>query len=253
MQNRVHERCERGEASIGAYVTLADPAAVEVAAIAGLDFVRLDAYHHPPGPAALGQLIGVAAAAGVTPWVRVRNDPWEIAFVLDQGALAVTVPNIGTVDEARAVVQAASYPPLGIREMNRPIRYHDVPLDGYLAWAEREVMVGCQIEDEAGLVNHESIVSVPGLDVIHTGRNDLALALGVPGQPLHPTVLAAEERVVNAALEAGKEVSLHHPLTRDGIERARRWRDRGVRILSFDLDRLVLLREYRGLVAAMTP
>jgi hypothetical protein len=57
-------------------------------------------------------------------------------------------------------------------------------------------------------------------------------------------VLDAEKRIVEAALEAGKQVSLLHPLTPDGIERTLRWIEQGVRILTVDSDYRVLMREY---------
>jgi hypothetical protein len=54
-------------------------------------------------------------------------------------------------------------------------------------------------------------------------------------------------------MSAGKQVSLHHPLTEDGIRRARRWQHRGARIFSFDTDRALLARDLEAMAAAIAP
>lgn len=242
--NRVQQQYQAGKPSFGTYITFPTSAAVEVAALAGFDFVRLDSYHISYNPETLENMIRTAYAHNVTPWVRVRNDPWVIMTTLDLGAQMITVPNVGSAEAARSAVNAAFYPPKGDREMSRPLRFRGLSAPEYLEWAQSQVVVSCQIEGRDGIENYQEIVKVDGLDVIQTGRGDLSLALGVPGEEFHPKVLEIEERIVTAALEAGKQVSLLQPLTEDGINRTQRWIEQGVRILTVDSDYRVLLREY---------
>ena len=242
--NLVKRNCLDGKPSIGTYVTLS-PAAVEIAAVAGFDFVRLDPYHVPCTVETLANMVRAAFAHGVTPWARVRNDPYEIMTALDLGVQAITVPNCGTVDAARAAVDAVHYPPRGNREMSRPLRLRSLGSEEYLEWSRTQLMLSVQIEGPEGLENYRDIVRVEGVDVVQTGRNDLSQALGVPGENLHPKVLDAEKRIVFAALEAGKEVSLVHSLNDDGLERAARWIEQGVKIMTVDSDYMVLLETYR--------
>jgi 2-keto-3-deoxy-L-rhamnonate aldolase RhmA len=179
-----------------------------------------------------------------------------IMTVLDQGAQAVTVPNVGSAAAARAAVAAAFYPPRGEREMSRPLRFRGLSAREYLDWVDKEVILSCQIEGRDGVENYREIIAVNGVDCIQTGRGDLSLALGVPGEEFHSKVLEAERRIVETALATGKQVSLLHPLTPDGIQRMEEWAKRGVRILTIDADYRVLLREYgAGLKAlrARTP
>jgi len=242
--NRVKQRYQARQPAFGTYVTLPTPAVVEVAALAGFDFVRLDAYHVAYNPETLENMIRAAYAHGVTPWVRCRNDPWVIMTTLDSGAQALTIPNVGTAEVARAAVRAIYYPPRGEREFARPLRFRALSNADYLEWVNRQLILSCQIEGSDGLENYREIVRVEGVDCIQTGRGDISLALGLPGEELHPRVLEAAKRVVLAALEAGKEVSLLHSLTPDGIERTLRWIEQGVRILTLDNDSRVLQREY---------
>lgn len=242
--NRVKQLYREGKPSFGTYITLPSAAMVEVAALAGFDFVRMDAYHINYNPETLENMVRTAYAHNVTPWVRCQNDPWVIMMTLDTGAQAISIPNVGSAEAAGAAVQAAFYPPKGEREMSRPLRMRGLSAKEYLDWSRDEVILSCQIEGRDGIDNYKEIVKVEGVDCIQTGRGDLSLALGVPGEDSHPRVLEVEERIVEAALEAGKQVSLLHSLTEDGIERTRHWIKQGVLVLTVDSEYRVLLREY---------
>lgn len=244
-ENRVKQRYQQGKPSFGTYIMLQTPTAVEVAALAGMDFVRIDPYHVLYNNETLENMIRTAYSYDITPWVRVRNDPWVIMTTLDLGAQAITIPNVGSAAEARAAVEATFYPPKGDREMSRPMRMRNMTAPEYIDWANSNIIVSCQIEGRDGIENYKEIVKVEGLDAIQTGRGDLSLALGVPGEEYHPKVLETEKRIVDAALEAGKQVSLLHSADDDGVERSLRWIEQGVKILTLDTDYRVLVRHYK--------
>ena len=252
-KNRLKLAAQAGRTAYGIYVTQPAPALVELAAQAGLDFVRIDAYHGTMSAETVDALIRAAYAGDVTPTVRVANDPVQILSVLEQGAMALTVPDVESAEQARAVVQASRYPPRGRREISRPVRMIGEPSDAYFRWADEELVVSVQIESRAGLDALEEIVAVDGLDMVQSGRQDLALSLGVPGQPSHPKVLEAEERIAEAAWKAGKWVSLHFPPAPDAVERARAWSARGVQVITIGGDTQILfaaLKERLGVVKA---
>jgi len=140
---------------------------------------------------------------------------------------------------------------VGEREMNRPLRFRGLSAKDYLEWARDQVMLSCQIEGRDGLDNYKEIIAVDGVGCVQTGRGDLSLALGVPGDEFNPRVLEAEKRLVLTALEAGKQVSLVHPLTSEGIERMQQWKRQGVQIHTVDADFRVLLREYEAGLKAL--
>src|SRR5438067_9216230 len=162
-RNRVKQLYRAGKPSFGTYVTFPTAAMVEVAGLAGFDFVRLDAYHVAYNPETLENMIRAAYAHDLTPWVRCRNDPWEIMATLDLGAQAITIPNVGSAEAARAAVAAAHYPPTGEREMSRPLRLRGLSAREYLDWAANELIVSCQIEGRDGVDNYREIVKVEGV------------------------------------------------------------------------------------------
>src|SRR5947209_19368396 len=108
-QNRVKQLYREGKPSFGTYVTFPAAAMVEVAALSGFDFVRLDPYHIAYNPETLENMIRTAYAHDLTPWARCRNDPWEIMMTLDLGAQAISIPNVGSAAAARAAVAATHH------------------------------------------------------------------------------------------------------------------------------------------------
>ena len=249
MLNRVKERYTQGKVALGSYITFPAPAVVEVAANSGLDFVRLDTYHYGFfNPETLENMIRTAYSYNVTPWVRLRNDPWLIGMTLEMGAQALTLPNCSSAAEARAAVDAAFYPPKGKREMSRGFRFQSMSVAEYREWASTQVILSCMIEGMEGLENYREIIAVEGIEVIQVGLSDLSQAVGVPGAKDDPKVLEAEKRVIMTALEAGKQVSIVHPNTPQGIERTQRWIEQGVRIVVVEKEARLLEREYSAVV-----
>ena len=120
--NRVKQLYTAGKPAFGTYVTFPTAAAVEVAALSGFDFVRLDPYHLHYNPETLENMARAAYAHAITTWARCKNDPWTIMMTLDAGVQAISIPNVGSAAEAKAAVAAAFYPPKGEREMSRPLR-----------------------------------------------------------------------------------------------------------------------------------
>src|SRR5262245_25247986 len=92
---------------------------VEIARLAktaGFDMTYTDLDHSTMTLDATGQICLAALSAGVVPMVRVRaNTPEYIQRVLDGGALGIVAPGICSAAEAREVVKAVKFPPLGER------------------------------------------------------------------------------------------------------------------------------------------
>ncbi|MFN8521599.1 MAG: aldolase/citrate lyase family protein [Chloroflexota bacterium] len=251
LKNALKAAAAEGRTAFGMYVTQPAPSIVEVAAQAGLDFVRIDTYHGTMGAETVDSLIRAAYAAGITPTARVQNDPVAILSVLEQGCMGITVPDVEDAQTARGIVQASRYPPKGIREISKPQRMMAVSAGDYFRWADEELIVSAQIESKRGLDNIEEILAVDGLDMVQSGRNDLSLSLGVPGQPNHPLVIAAEDRIIDAALTAGKMVSISFQPAPDALQRLGNLAKRGVQCITIGFDSQVLFQAMRDRVAGI--
>jgi 2-keto-3-deoxy-L-rhamnonate aldolase RhmA len=205
MRNPVKERLTQGEPTIGYWLSLAAPAAAEVLAASGIDWLMIDTEHSPAGGETVEHMLRAMKGTPVVPLVRVAaNDPALIKQALDRGALGVLVPLVGSAEQARAAVAASRYPPAGIRGVagTRASGY-GADLPRYFEEWNRQVLVAVQIETVAALEQVEAIAAVPGLDVLFIGPNDLSAGLGCFRRFDHPDFRGAVRRILEAARRAG--------------------------------------------------
>ena len=118
--NSVKEKLARGE--VVASITVRLVPTVEIVRIAkstGFDSLYIDLEHSSFSIETTSQLCIMALEAGLPAFVRVpANTPEYISRVLDGGALGVIAPGVRSAAEAKAVVDAAKYPPLGARGLS---------------------------------------------------------------------------------------------------------------------------------------
>ena len=204
--NLVLQKLRAGEAAYGYWVTSGSPLIAEAAAHLGYDFLLLDRQHGHWGFDATVQAMQAIGPTDTMPVARVlRNDPAFINQVLDLGALGVIVPLVNSREEAQRAVQAAKYPPAGIRSAggSRLMLYGS----DYMQAANDETLVAVMLETRQAVERAEEILSVPGVDVGFIGPSDLAFSLGV-------TAFASDEheaalqQVLQAGNNAGKPVGM---------------------------------------------
>src|SRR5262249_2259423 len=137
---------------------------------------------------------------GTPAFVRVPwNNPGDIMKALDAGAQGVIVPMINSAEEARAAVGACRYPPDGYRSWG-PIRAA-LGVDGYApATGNRRGVVAVTPETAAGAAAADEIVSVPGIDAVYVGPNDLAVTHGI--NPSADAFNDEHARIVESVLAA---------------------------------------------------
>ena len=114
--NKLKKNLQSGKVVIGPFLKLADPAIVEIAGLAGFDFVIIDTEHGTISFETAQNLIRSAEIAGITPIIRVsENSPALILRSLDIGAQGVQVPQVSTKDDAVRAVEATKFFPQGSR------------------------------------------------------------------------------------------------------------------------------------------
>jgi 2-keto-3-deoxy-L-rhamnonate aldolase RhmA len=198
-------RLRGGEVTIGGWLSLPDLSVAEILAGVGFDWLLIDAEH---GAFDLGTLQTVMAGFRGTTTVPIVRVPWNDAVrikqVLDLGAEGVLVPQVGSAEEARAAVAACKYPPDGIRGFG-PRRASDWGrnIDRYVGTANDEIVVILQVESVAMANDIDTMLDVPGVDVICLGPNDLSGSVGLLRQTGHPTVAGAIAHVHARCLARG--------------------------------------------------
>lgn len=188
---------------------------VEVARLmktAGFDFLFIDLEHGSTSVETAFTISVAALDAGISPIVRVPHMDLKLATrCLDGGALGIVVPHVDTPEEARAVVDALRYAPLGHRSIGGgfpQFGFAPVPAMEAVKSLNEATLVVVMIETPRAVENAEAIAAVPGIDVLLMGTNDLCLEMGIPGQLGDPRVAAAIDTVVAACKRHGKWAGL---------------------------------------------
>ena len=212
--NPVRARLKRGESCVGTWLMLAEPVAAQMMATTGLDWLTVELEHSHLTIEHAARSCAIIAAMGCVPLVRVPiNSTENIKRVLDTGAWGVVVPMVNSGAEARAVVDAARYRPLGQRSIggNLPAVNFGTDAATYYARANEEVLVVVMAEHVDAIANIDEILSVPGIDVVFVGPNDLHASLGVAPafESDLPEFNAALEKVRASAVAHGVAPGIH--------------------------------------------
>jgi 2-keto-3-deoxy-L-rhamnonate aldolase RhmA len=206
---KLRERLSKGQIALGTAVYSFSPTLVEIAGYCGLDFVRIDTEHAWRKDSTIEYMIMAAELGDITPVVRVdKDDPYIIRKVLEIGAQGIVVSHIDSKEEAEKVVEAAKFPPRGIRGFGMCHSAKWAPDKDWMNWSNEEPMIGIMVESTEAVNCIEEIMAVEGLDFALFGPADYSISAGVPTETSHPKVLDAIEKTIKAAEEKGKAVAL---------------------------------------------
>jgi 4-hydroxy-2-oxoheptanedioate aldolase len=182
---------------------LGDPGLTARIAGAGFDWIVLDQQHGAVGPDRLVELARSHDHSAAELAVRVGTaDAASIGRALDVGARIVIVPLVQTADEARAIVAAANYPPVGARSWGPLTPLWGAPTPTAAAARPR---LWPMIETRSALERIDEILAVDGLDAVFIGPYDLALALGLSLAELLADDAGPLATIVAACRAAGVE------------------------------------------------
>lgn len=199
-----------GGKAINGWCSIPSGVTAEIVARAGFDMVTIDMQHGLIDYQTALAMLQAMAASPVPKFVRVPwNEPGIIMKCLDAGATGIICPMVNTPADARALVEATRYAPLGRRSYG-PTRAAALYPD-YVARAGGLVQVFAMIETAEALANRDQIMAVEGLSGVYVGPADLGLSLGHPPTltPGAPEVLDAIAAVLASARQAGLLAGLH--------------------------------------------
>jgi 4-hydroxy-2-oxoheptanedioate aldolase len=200
----------KGNTVFAGWCGLPYPLVAELIGREGFAAVVLDQQHGLWDTASI--LAGIAAVhqSGSAPIVRIPvGDFAMVSRALDFGAEGIIAPMINTAADARALVAAAKFPPLGERSWgpHRAMIFSDIEDPKiYLRKANDLSVVFAMIETHKALDNLDAILATPGIDGVFVGPFDLSIALadGKTVDPDSKEVDAALSKIAKAAVGAGK-------------------------------------------------
>lgn len=207
-RNAVKRRLAAGEVAVVTAGHSGSADTIDLMGSLGLDGFWIEGEHGPFGWDELGDQSRAADLWGMAALVRVsRLDPSLIVRALSLGAHGIVIPGVRTAEEARAVVRAVKFAPIGERGVTLGRRSYGRP--DFLHGENDETVIVVQLEDSVALANAEAIASVPHLDVAMVAQNDLAQSMGHLGDPGHAEVQGAMAATLSriAALGPGHAVA----------------------------------------------
>jgi 4-hydroxy-2-oxoheptanedioate aldolase len=254
LRNRLRELIDNRSSALGTFITLADTVAVELAALAGFEFIVIECEHAALSLETVQNHLRAAKAHELGTLVRVpARDHGFVQRVLDIGAEGVLVPHISDPAAAARTVSAARFPPDGHRGMYPISAAAQFGAHGFAGVREltealnRNVVVAFMIEEASAVDQIEDIATTIGVDLVVVGPSDLSASLGVIGDPQNPRLVAAVDRIFNACRQAGVKFGM--PADHAGYRlSAAELRDQGAWFLTGGSDVGLLLNGYRAAV-----
>jgi 4-hydroxy-2-oxoheptanedioate aldolase len=212
--NPVKQALQAGRPSVGTWLSLGSITAARFLARSGFAWLTTDIEHSLVDWETATHMFAAVADADCTALARVPSNRHDhIKRVLDNGAHGVVVPMVNSRVEALAAVSACKYPPAGTRSVGgsvHALNFHTSAAD-YFAHADDEILVVLQCEHVRAVEDADAIFSVPGIDAIFVGPNDLAASMrsadGKP--PSGEATAAALKHVLATCRKHGVAAGIH--------------------------------------------
>jgi 2-keto-3-deoxy-L-rhamnonate aldolase RhmA len=122
-------------------------------------------------------MIAACPHSAAIPMIRLPDaQEWHIQHATDIGVLGVVIPTVDDVDRAREGAKWSRYPPVARRSSGQGQARSIWGINGidYAKTINDNMLVVVMIETPTGVANAYDIASVPGVDVVIVGNNDLS-------------------------------------------------------------------------------
>ena len=245
--SRLFQALKRGGPTFGGWQMLPGTNHSRAICRSGIDWLCVDGEHGNMADNQMHEAVAAIAASGVSPVVRIAaNEDWMVKRALDSGAHAICVPLLRTAADARRLVAAAKFPPLGTRGFGSPFPMQSFAVapnappssTEYLLQANAALVTIVQIETADALANVEGIAAVDGVDVLLVGPFDLGNNIG---HPILTGAMDAElERAIDDILAAAQKHGKRTGIYCTSGEQAALYASKGFNMISVAADMIAL-------------
>jgi 4-hydroxy-2-oxoheptanedioate aldolase len=224
LYNTAKQKLLEGKQIFSFTQTKMDPAAYCEAA-KHYDYTWFEMQHSVLEFADIEKMLATCPGVPAIPMVRLPDaQECHIQHATDVGVLGVIIPTVDDVNRAREGAQWARYPPYGRRSSGGGLYSTLWGINGinYRRTIDENMLVVIMIETPTGVANAYDIASVPGVDVVIIGNNDLTQFSGYASNT--PEYQAMITKVYNDTKRAGKifgqanwTFATNHPLSKDSF------------------------------------
>jgi 4-hydroxy-2-oxoheptanedioate aldolase len=198
------------------------------------DWIWIDAQHGDIDIGESASLVRTAELIGRPALVRIpAQDPAWVGKMLDFGAAGVIVPMIESLEQARTMIQAAKFPPLGNRSFGGR-RVIDRMGRGFYRSANTDTLLILQTESNHSVALAEKMAALDGVDGLFPGPDDQAIRDGRDvDAPKDRAAIGNQTRVVAEACRRHGKLSVGLALNDMAMEMAREF---GYRLIACGSD-----------------
>lgn len=205
----LRHKLNQGETAIGIMLSeIYVPNIVRLLACCGYDYILIDCEHGYFDMSQVANLIAVADGAHIPVIVRVTQPSrTNITKYLDMGAQGILLSDVNSRADAERLASLCRYAPEGNRGVSTfraHTGYSCSDVGQIMRDANERVIVICQIESPETVDNIDEITSIPGVDGVLIGPNDLSQHMGIFGEYKHPRMVQAMQDVAISAKKNGK-------------------------------------------------
>ncbi len=203
-ENRIKRKLDRGEV-VSVIEGFHTAEIVDFLGPMGFDGVWVETEHGAIDFREIQNITRSCDLWGMTSLIRVNRVDYGLIYrSLDQGAQGVIVPHVDTAEQAKEVVRASLYGPIGARGMYESRQAFGIGSEEYFRSANQETLVVVMIEDILAIENLPEILAVDHIDVFFVAPSDLAQSMGLVGQINHPRVRQTIFDAVSCISDAGR-------------------------------------------------
>ncbi len=205
----VKQKLRDREPVIAPFVRIAEPGIGEIAAMTGADFIMIDDEHYPFSDRELIDMIRAIHCRGVKVVVRPHDkSKAAIGRIMDMGADGIVAPQVRDAEEAKAIIDAVKYSPIGSRGLcpiTAGANYgfgHNAK--EYAEKANRESIVGLMVETKSAVDDLDNILKLKDqIDFMTMGPSDLSASYGMPGEYDNPLMVQVRKEITDKVVAAG--------------------------------------------------
>lgn len=210
-RNKLRELLQAGKPTMATHVAIPWPSVFELVGHAGVfDYVEFLAEYTPYDLFSLeniGRAIDLFDMSGM---LKVEQEPRTYLAVRSIGSgiqnlLFADCRTAADVEECVRAVRAETPTARGRHGvgMRRDVGFVLEGGSPSFVKALDDAVVAIMIEKKEAVENLDSLLSVPGVDMVQFGPSDYSLSMGLVGQRGHPAIREAEEFMIATALKKG--------------------------------------------------
>lgn len=212
IENKTKRALAEGRAVMALTVNFVHAGLAEYCARLGFECLIVDGEHGIVNDDDVEHVVRACELAGATTLLRLPlNDPLMQRY-LGMGVAGFHVPQVRSVEQAQAAVDAIKFAPTGHRGLGS-FRAGDYGLSvggwpDFMKRANDETLVILAVEDAEGIAALPGILNIAAVDAILIGTSDLSASMGLAGQTRHADVLEATNDAIALIRSSGKVAGL---------------------------------------------